>query len=89
MSPDQVTELIRLLLREALILSAPVLGLATVVSLVVSLVLTVFSLQDQTLSTVPRLCIVGFAVMISAPWMIRRLVTFSVLMLGDFHRFTR
>lgn len=89
MGPDQVTELIRFLLREALILSAPVLVVATVVSLVVSLALTVFSLQDQTLSTVPRLCIVGVATLLAVPWMVRRLVTFTLLMLGDFHRFVR
>jgi flagellar biosynthetic protein FliQ len=52
MGPDQVTELMRMLLKEALIISAPVLLLATVISVIVSLTLTLISLQDQTLSQV-------------------------------------
>ncbi|HWZ51298.1 MAG TPA: flagellar biosynthetic protein FliQ [Granulicella sp.] len=89
MGPDQVTELMRMLLREALIISAPVLLLATVVSVIVSLVLTLISLQDQTLSQVPRLAIVGVALLVGAPWIIRRLAVYTIGLLGDFHRFTR
>jgi flagellar biosynthesis protein FliQ len=89
MGPDQVTELMRMLLREALIISAPVLLLATVVSVVVSLTLTLISLQDQTLSQVPRLAIVGVALLVGAPWIIRRLAVYTIGLLGDLHRFTR
>ena len=89
MGPDQVTELMRMLLREALIISAPVLVLATVISVVVSLTLTLISLQDQTLSQVPRLAIVGVALLVGAPWIIRRLATYTIGLLGDLHRFTR
>jgi flagellar biosynthesis protein FliQ len=89
MGPDQVTELMRMLLREALIISAPVLLLATVVSVVVSLALTLISLQDQTLSQVPRLAIVGVALLVGAPWIIRRLAYYTIGLLGDLHRYTR
>jgi flagellar biosynthetic protein FliQ len=89
MGPDQVTELMRMLLREALIISAPVLVLATVVSVIVSLTLTLISLQDQTLSQVPRLAIVGVALLVGAPWIIRRLATYTIGLLGDLHRYTR
>ena len=67
MGPDQVTELMRMLLKEALIISAPVLLLATVISVIVSLTLTLISLQDQTLSQVPRLAIVGIALLVGLP----------------------
>jgi flagellar biosynthesis protein FliQ len=87
--PDQVTELMRMLLKEAFLISGPILLLATIVSFVISLVLTLVSLQDQTLSTVPRLFVVGLAVLVGAPWMVRRLAVYSVLLLSDFHRFAR
>jgi flagellar biosynthesis protein FliQ len=87
--PDQVTELMRMLLKEAFLISGPILLLATIVSFVISLVLTLVSLQDQTLSTVPRLFVVGLAVLVGAPWMVRRLAAYSVLLLSDFHRFAR
>jgi flagellar biosynthetic protein FliQ len=89
MGPDQVTELMRMLLKEALIISAPVLLLATVISIVVSLTLTLISLQDQTLSQVPRLAIVGVALLVGAPWIIRRLAYYTIGLLSDFHRFVR
>jgi flagellar biosynthetic protein FliQ len=89
MGPDQVTELMRMLLKEALIISAPVLLLATVISLVVSLTLTLISLQDQTLSQVPRLAIVGMALLVGAPWIIRRLADYTIGLFSDFHRFVR
>jgi flagellar biosynthesis protein FliQ len=89
MGPDQVTELMRMLLKEALIISAPVLLLATVISVVVSLTLTLISLQDQTLSQVPRLAIVGVALLVGAPWIIRRLAYYTIGLLSDFHRFVQ
>ena len=89
MGPDQVTELMRMLLKEALIVSAPVLLLATVVSVVVSLTLTLISLQDQTLSQVPRLAVVGVALLVGAPWIIRRFATYTISLLGDLHRFAQ
>jgi flagellar biosynthetic protein FliQ len=89
MGPDQVTELMRMLLKEALIISAPVLLLATVISVIVSLTLTLISLQDQTLSQVPRLAIVGIALLVGAPWIIRRLAYYTIGLLSDFHRFVQ
>jgi flagellar biosynthetic protein FliQ len=89
MGPDQVTELMRMLLKEALIISAPVLLLATLISVVVSLTLTLISLQDQTLSQVPRLAIVGIALLVGAPWIIRRLAYYTIGLLSDFHRFVQ
>jgi flagellar biosynthesis protein FliQ len=89
MGPDQVTELMRMLLKEALIVSAPVLLLATIISVIVSLTLTLISLQDQTLSQVPRLAIVGMALLVGAPWIIQRFASYTISLLSDFHRFVR
>jgi flagellar biosynthesis protein FliQ len=89
MGPDQVTELMRMLLKEAFTISGPILLLATIVSFLVSLVLTLISLQDQTLSTVPRIVVVGLAISVGAPWIVSRLTTYSVTLLSDFHRFAR
>ncbi|HWZ12176.1 MAG TPA: flagellar biosynthetic protein FliQ [Acidobacteriaceae bacterium] len=89
MGPDQVTEILRMLLRETVIMSAPILLLATAVSLIVSLGQTLTSLQDQTLSTVPRLAVVGIALLVGMPWLVRRSIYFYVSLLGDLHRYTR
>ncbi len=87
MSPDQVAELMRMTLREALLLSAPILAVAAVSSLVISIVQTLTSVQDQTLSTVPRLLIVAAVMLAGMPWFLHRLVWFTASLMADLRRF--
>jgi flagellar biosynthesis protein FliQ len=87
MSTDQVAELIRMLLREALILGGPVLLAAGITSFLLSLLQTLTSLQDQTLSTVPRLLIVVALMLVGMPWFLGRLSNYTVRLFSDFHRF--
>lgn len=87
MGPDQAAELMRALLKEAFILGAPVLLAACVTSFVISLVQTLTSLQDQTLSTVPRLLVVAGLLLAGLPWYLDRLMRYTVGLFSDFHRF--
>ena len=87
MGPDQTVELVRDLFREALVVSAPVLIAASLTSFVLSLVQTLTSLQEQTLTTVPRLLIVVTLILVGLPWFVQRLVGYTILLLNDFHRY--
>lgn len=87
MGPDQVVEIIRRMLIEAMVLSTPLLLVTCVVSLAVSLVQTLTSVQEQTLSTVPRLAAVFVVTLVTLPWMVHRIVGFTVRLLSDFHRY--
>jgi flagellar biosynthetic protein FliQ len=87
MGPDQIVEMMRQVLMEAMLLSAPLLVAACVVSLAVSLLQTLTSVQEQTLTTVPRLVIVFVVTMATMPWMVHRLVGFTVRMFTNFHRY--
>ncbi|HET6933575.1 MAG TPA: flagellar biosynthetic protein FliQ [Candidatus Angelobacter sp.] len=87
MGTDQAVELMRAMLREALIVSAPLLIAASLVSFVLSLLQTLTSLQDQTITTVPRILIVAAIALAAMPWFARRLVTYTVLLFTNFHRY--
>ncbi|MBT9330300.1 flagellar biosynthetic protein FliQ [Paracidobacterium acidisoli] len=87
MSPDQAAELMRHLLREALILGAPVLIAASATSFLLSLFQTLTSLQDQTLSIVPRLLVVMALLIAGMPWFLGRLISYTSSLFLDFHRF--
>lgn len=87
MGPDQVAEMMRHLLKEALIVSAPILLLASVTSFLLSLVQTLTSLQDQTLTTVPRILIVVAALLVGMPWFLRRILYYTVMLFSDLHRY--
>ncbi len=87
MGSDLVVQLMRQLLTEAMLMSAPLLLAAAAISLCVSLVQTLTSVQEQTLTSVPRLITVFVVAMVTMPWMIHRLVGYSVRLFGDFHRY--
>jgi len=88
-NPDQVVALARSSLETALWLGAPLLVVATVVSLLINVAQTLTSLQDQTIATVPRLAAVAAATMLFLPWMMRKLVVYTIGLWSDFHPFVR
>ena len=87
MTPDLVAELLRELMKEAMILAAPVLVSAALLSFVLSLLQTLTSLQEQSLTAVPRLIVVVVILLAGMPWFLGRLVTYTRLLLVDLHRY--
>jgi len=87
MSVDQVVQLMRQLLVEAMLLAAPLLIAAAAISLAVSLLQTLTSVQEQTLTAVPRLVVVFVVAMVTLPWMIHRLVGYTLGLFTDLHRY--
>lgn len=74
-------------LREAIIIASPVILAASLTSLIVSFLQTLTSIQDQTISIVPRLLVVAAVVFIGMPWYLRHLTAFTTLLLTDLSRF--
>jgi len=75
------------MLVEAMLLSSPLLLSACLVSLLVSLAQTLTGVQEQTLTAVPRLVVVFVVAMLTLPWMIHRMVAYSIHLFQDFHRY--
>jgi len=86
---DTTIELARRTLETAMWMAAPLLLIATVVSLLINIVQVLTSLQEQTLSTVPRLAAVVTALFFLMPWMVRRLTAFTVMLFSDFRPYLR
>ncbi|MDR3742522.1 MAG: flagellar biosynthetic protein FliQ [Terracidiphilus sp.] len=87
MTPDMVAELLRQLMKESMILAAPVLVAAALISFVLSLIQTLTSLQDQSLTTVPRLAAVALILLVGMPWFLSRMATYTRVLLLDLHRY--
>jgi flagellar biosynthetic protein FliQ len=87
MGPDQTVHIFRALLMEAMILSAPLLISAAVISLIVSLIQTLTSVQEQTLTAVPRLVVVFAVAMVTLPWAVHRMVGYTTHLWTDLHRY--
>jgi flagellar biosynthetic protein FliQ len=87
MTPDLVAELLRQLMKEAMILSAPVLIGAVFLGFVLSILQTLTSLQEQSLTTVPRLAAVAAILLVGMPWFLERLASYARLLMTDLQRF--
>ena len=80
MTLEMAVDIMRNLLQTGLILAIPILGTATVVGLLVSFIQSITSLQEQTLTFVPKLICVSLAIIISANFILKTLVDFCISM---------
>jgi len=87
MTPDLVAELLRQLMKEAMILAAPVLIATAALSFVLSLFQTLTSLQEQSLTSVPRLAAVAMILLVGMPWFLGRMAAYTRLLLVDLHHY--
>tara|TARA_Y100000589_G_scaffold118996_1_gene113258 strand:- start:1883 stop:2152 length:270 start_codon:yes stop_codon:yes gene_type:complete len=77
MSPDYVVELMKGLMANIMMLAAPLLLTGMTVGLLVSLFQAVTSLQEQTLTFVPKALAVSALLFFIMPWMVRTLMDYT------------
>ena len=87
MGPDMVADLMRQMLREALLLSAPALLLVAGVSFLISVMQTLTSIQDQTIATVPRLLLTAVLLLVATPWLAHHMEGYTLQLFTHFHRY--
>ena len=80
MTMEMAVDIMRNLLQTALLLSDPILGTALAVGLTVSFVQSITSLQEQTLTFVPKLVCVSLAIVLSANFILKTLSDFCISM---------
>ena len=82
MTMELAVDLMRNLLQTALLIAIPILGTATVVGLLVSFIQSITSLQEQTLTFVPKLVCVSLAIVLSANFILKTLSEFCISMIN-------
>ena len=89
MTPEFAVELVKNLMFQAISLAAPILLVAMVIGLAVSLFQAVTSIHEQTLSFVPKaLGIVGVMIIL-LPWLTRTSIEFTTAVLQKIPEMTR
>jgi len=78
MNPDLAIDLFKSTVTFALYVVAPFLGLTLVVGLLASIVQSVTSMHEQTLTFVPKLIALAGLVMVLTPWLLRSLSEFAI-----------
>ena len=78
MSVGFVGQIVGQALFQILMVSAPMLGLAVIVGLTVSIFQATTSIQEQTLTFVPKIVVVLGAIIVFGTWILNSLMNFTL-----------
>lgn len=84
MTIDDVTQIMSSGLYTIVITAAPILLVSLVVGLIISIFQTVTSIQEQTLTFVPKLLGIFAALILLGHWMLNNMVDYLINLWSDF-----
>ena len=87
MSEYDVLELIKQTFWVSILLTTPILLIGMIVGVLISIIQTATSIQEQSLSIVPKLIITVLAIMGMSRWMLSYMITFTTTLLGSLQKF--
>jgi flagellar biosynthetic protein FliQ len=77
MNPEFAVELLKTMIYQALAIAAPILITAMIIGLCISLFQAVTTINEQTLTFVPKaLAVIGILLLL-LPWIVRSLIEFT------------
>ncbi len=82
---DITREMVWLILK----VSAPLLLVSMVIGLIISIFQTVTSIQEQTLTFVPKLIAIFIAIVLFGAWIMNNIVEFFTMLCNNFSNFIR
>lgn len=89
MTVDEVTAIASSALFLIIKVSAPVLLVSLVIGLIISIFQAVTSIQEQTLTFVPKILAVFLALILLGNWMLSEMSGFMTTLWSDFGRYVR
>jgi flagellar biosynthesis protein FliQ len=83
MTSQDAIDLVRNAIIMSLLMGAPLLIVGMVVGMFISLIQALTQIQDQTVSTVPKLLAMIVATLITLPWLTDRMIEYSRELIRD------
>lgn len=77
MTPEFVIGFARQSIELTLMISLPMLGLGLIVGLTVSIIQAATQIQEMTLTFIPKIIAIFLALLISFPWIMDKILTFT------------
>jgi flagellar biosynthetic protein FliQ len=78
MTPETITTIMTDAIVLTLLISAPMLILGLVIGLIISIFSAVTQIQEMTLTFVPKIIVVFLALLMTLPWIIEKLTTYTI-----------
>ena len=89
MTEEYVVYLVREAFYIMLLVSAPVLLLSLIVGLAVSIIQAATSIQEVTLTFVPKMIVIAIVIVLTMPWMMDVMISFTVNLFQQIPNFGR
>ncbi|MCF7668806.1 MAG: flagellar biosynthesis protein FliQ [Verrucomicrobia bacterium] len=77
MNPEFAADILKMMMFQAVMLAAPILLTGMMIGLCVSLFQAVTSIQEQTLSFVPKALGVVVVLLLLMPWLLKNVIDFA------------
>ena len=85
MTDSSVIDLLREAIATIVVVSAPILILSVLVGLVISIVQTTTSIQEQTLTFVPKVVAILLSLVYFSYFIVEKLVSYTINLFGAIH----
>ncbi|MEJ5261737.1 MAG: flagellar biosynthesis protein FliQ [Ignavibacterium sp.] len=89
MTEEIVVEILKEAFFTSFYILLPVLGVALIVGIIVSIFQAATSIQEMTLTFIPKILITGLAIILLLPWMMDRMIAITVKFFTMFNTFIR
>ena len=89
MTPDTVVEIMREALMLTFWLAAPLLAIGFIAGIAISIVQIATSIQDNAVSSIPRLTSFLVALLLFLPWMLQKMMAYTIALFGNLGRYAR
>lgn len=87
MTIDNVVDIARATLWLIVKVSAPMLGISLIVGLIISIFQTITSINEQTLTFLPKLLAIFAALVLAGSWILNNLVSFTTELFTNFSKY--
>lgn len=87
MTPEFILRIAQNAIYTTMIVSAPVVGVALLIGLLVSIFQAATQIQEQTLAFVPKIVAVLLSILLFGSWMLQKLIEFTQNLLGNLNFF--
>lgn len=89
MTPEMALSLGRQAIILAMLISAPILGLGLIVGILISILQAVTSIQEMTLTFIPKILAGAFGALVFGPWMLMMMMDFTIRLIKSIPIFAR
>jgi flagellar biosynthesis protein FliQ len=89
MTPETVVGIMREALMLTFWLAGPLLAIGFIAGIAISLVQIATSIQDNAVSSIPRLTAFLLGLLLLLPWMLQKLMAYTIGLFGNLGRYAR